>query len=99
MLGRFIWNPIGALIIGTLAVGLGSAIAFAGVDVSCRAGSPVMAESVSCVSRAGKTMTYADWKSQQQQYSMVAFGFGGLLLCGGAIAFAVRRKRRAAVAV
>jgi hypothetical protein len=93
MLGRVIWNPIGALIVGVLAVGLGVAIA-SGVDVSCKSKTAEMAEGVTCIGRAGDIITYSSWQSQQHQYSMVAFGVGGVLLVGGSIAMAVRRKRR-----
>jgi len=35
VLGRFIWNPIGALVVGVLALGLGIVIA-TGTDVVCK---------------------------------------------------------------
>ena len=93
MLGRFIWNPIGALIVGMLALGLGVAIT-TDTDVSCKAKTTPMVEGATCTSRTGKTLTYPVWQSQQQQSSMVAFGLGGVLLAGGTIAMVVRRKRR-----
>lgn len=95
MLGRFIWNPIGALVVGVLALGLGVLIT-TGVDVACRTKTAPMAAGVTCVDRSDKTLTFEDWQAAQQQYSWAAFGLGGVLVVGGTIAVMVRRKRRAA---
>jgi hypothetical protein len=92
---RLLWNPIGAVVLGVLALGLALAIT-SGVDVSCKAKTTAMAEGATCVSRTGKTITYQEWQSQQQQASRVAYGLGGVLVVGGTIAVVVRRKRHMA---
>jgi LPXTG-motif cell wall-anchored protein len=96
MLARILWNPIGALVLGVLALGLGVAIT-TGVDVTCKVKTTEMVAGGTCTNRTGKTVTYEDWQSQQQEASMVAYGLGGVLLVGGTIAVVVRRRRRAAV--
>ena len=97
MLGRLIWNPIGALIVGLLALALGVAV-FAGVNVACYGSSTsAMVQGSTCTDRKGNTLTYEAWKSDQKQISIYALVLGGVLVTGGSIGMAVRRKRRAAV--
>jgi len=67
-----------------LAIGLGVVIA-TGIDVSCKIKTATMADGVTCTNRSGNTLTYLEWQSQQRQYSLVAFGLGGVLLIGGTI--------------
>lgn len=86
MLGRFIFNRIGALVIGALFI-VAALVFFSGADVKC--GSDVMTPSDVCVeTKNGKSSerTYDEQKQTNELSRNVGLGLGGVILIGGVIA-------------
>jgi len=97
VLARIIWNPFGALILGTLALAVGIAT-LTGVNVACKDTTTALSAGQSCTSRTGKTVSFTEWQSEQRFSTIFLLALGGLLVIGGAYFLSRRRKRRAATA-
>jgi hypothetical protein len=86
MLGRFIFNRIGAVVIGALFVIVGL-VAFSGSQVKC--GSEVMSPGDICTATSnGNSVdrTYDEQKSDNQRTQYIILAVGGVIIVGGIIA-------------
>lgn len=86
MLGRFIFNRIGAVIIGALFLLVGL-FAFGGSDVKC--GDKVMSQGDICteISKGNSVdRTYDEQKSDNQRTQYIILGAGAIIIVGGIIA-------------
>ena len=94
MLNRLIFNRIGALVIGVIALAVGFYL-FSATDVKC--GDDVMQRGDTCVTTTDGKSVERDYDEQKKQNDLAAYvtlGVGGVILVGGVIANVLHFRKK-----